>query len=198
MSRRRIVVHGSLRALVPAPLELEVATAAEAVHALTRLVPALRPAVGRDRPLVKVLGFDTVESLYAPTEAAEIHLVPAFAGGKSGFFKVLIGGILVAAAVALGPAGAVIQGVGAGLLKAGVAGTLLGLGTSLALGGLLELVSPAPKIDVHAAQDPEASKYLGTPRNTVRIGTRIPLLFGEHLAHGHILSFDVDAVDVAV
>ena len=48
-----------------------------------------------------------------------------------------------------------------------------------------------------AAQDPEASRYLGAPQNTTKAGTRIPLLYGEHQAYGHYLSFDIDAKDVA-
>jgi predicted phage tail protein len=79
-----------------------------------------------------------------------------------------------------------------------VSSLMFNFGLSLVMGGLLEMLSPAPKMDSsgNAASDPEASKYLGATQNTVKIGTRIPLLYGRHIAYGHYISFDVDAFDV--
>ncbi|WP_161790308.1 tail assembly protein [Inquilinus limosus] len=190
---KTVILHGYLRDLHPGPIKIVGDTVAEIVHAFTTQIKAFRPVPGQDRHTISVVGFDTVGSLYEKTDQEEIHIVPAFVGGggNGGFFKIIIGAVLIAAAfVVAGPAGVLAAGsLSAGLFWAGV---------TFALGGLLEVISPAPTIDVNSAKDPEASKYLGSPQNTTKIGTRIPLLLGRHLAFGHILSMDIDAVDVAV
>jgi predicted phage tail protein len=74
---------------------------------------------------------------------------------------------------------------------------IFGVGSSLLLGGVLQLLSPAPMRDTPAG-DPEASRYLGPPANTVAIGTRIPIGYGTFKLAGHFLSFDIRATDVAL
>jgi predicted phage tail protein len=156
---------------------------------------------GQQPHTFRIEGFETEERLYGPIDCDEIHIHPVDAelfGAKSGgFLKIAIGTVLVVTAIASGglAAGA------AGSFLATAATTAFSLGTAMALGGILELLSLAPKSGLSgpgAAADPDASKYLGAPKNTVRIGTRIPLLYGEHIAYGHYLSFDIDAKDVAV
>lgn len=192
-SLKKIHFHGYLREIFPEPLELAVETVEELFKALSAQTKALHPKPGQERHVLRVVGFDNAEDLFKPTDKEELHIVPAFAGGKSGFIKVALGVALVAAAIAM-PANiaglAVVEGVTIGSIA-------WGLGASLLLGGLLELLSPAPKMDLGGEQDPEASKYLGAPKNTVEIGTRIPILYGEHMVHGHFLSFNVDAKEVS-
>jgi predicted phage tail protein len=182
----RVHLHGSLRQHCPEPVTVYAATPLEAVDAVTRQLPTLRQ-VGR-KPLVRVLDHDSAESLHAPATVTELHLVPAFTGGKSGnaFLQIVLGTVLVVASFYL-PASMPY-----------LANAMFSFGASLVLGGVLNMISPAPKLDVSSASDPDASKYLGAPGNTVKIGTRIPLLFGRHKAYGHILSVDVDAARVPV
>jgi len=63
----------------------------------------------------------------------------------------------------------------------------------MAAGGIMQLISPAPKQD---STDPDASKYIGAPGNTTKIGTRIPILYGRRKIFGQILSLDIEAKDV--
>lgn len=196
----KIVLHGYFKELYPDEINLSGSTVAEVINGLCRQTKAFNVNPGDDRHCFRILGFDSKESLYEPIPANtnELHIVPQFCGGKSGgFFRIVIGVVLIGVSLAFG---------GAGFLAAPMFGTTLGsmlfnFGVSLVLGGLLEILSPAPKIDragVNGVSDPEASKYLGATQNTVRIGTRIPILYGEHIAYGHYLSFDVDSKDVAV
>ena len=198
----KIILHGYLKDLYPHTVEMTGETVEEIINGLCRQTKAFNPKIGEERHCITVKGFRTEHSLKAPIpdDLEELHLYPQLSGGKGGgFFKIVIGVVLVGVALAVG-------GVGIGALFASQGGfaaqLFFKIGTSLILGGLLDFVSPAPKIDrtgvTTGRADPEASKYLGANQNTVRIGTRIPLLYGEHEAFGHYLSFDVDAKDVAV
>lgn len=194
----KVVLHGYLKKLYPHPIELSGFSAAEILNGLTRQVKELRPQLGKAPHVVQVVGYDTEQLLKGPIkkDQKELHVVPALTGGKGGFFKVVLGVALIAASFYIGPAGLSI----AGSLSIS-AGSVFSFGLSLVLGGLLELLSPAPEIDKQGnAQggDPEASKYLGANQNTTKIGTRIPIAYGLNRLYGHYVSFDVDAVDVAL
>ncbi len=194
----KVVLHGYLKDLYNGPLVFTGFSASEIINGLCKATKAFNPKPGVERHEMSVVGFPTKESLFEPLPAdiEELHLVPSMTGGKSGgFFRIVIGVVLIASAVLTGGTSlAALTATGT------VAGTLFSLGVSLVLGGLLEMLSPMPKTDSfgNSVADPEASKYLGATGNTVKIGTRIPLLYGEILAFGHYLSFNVDAKDVAV
>lgn len=187
MAKKRLVLHGWLKEACPHDVVLDADTVAEAINGLCKMTKAFNPKIGRPRVMIEALGFDTVEALYTPTEQEEIHIVPALYGGLGGgIFKIVVGTVLVVAGLAVMTFNPTIGTV------------LVSMGASYILGGVLELLSPAPNLDLDGGADIEASKYLGAPGNTVKIGTRIPLLYGEHIAYGHFLSFNVDAKDVAV
>ena len=194
---KTVVLHGRFRKLFPDGIKIDARTPAEAINLVTRQIKELRPVPGRPRHCFKVLGFETAESLITPTDKTEIHLVPDFSGGKDvGFVQIVIGAVLIAAAFwnpySLLSSVQLFETVTLQSL-------VFGIGASMTLGGLISLLSPAPLRDMTAGPaDPEASKYLGAPRNTVAIGTRIPIGVGEHILYGHYLSFDIKAVDVAV
>lgn len=204
----KIILHGYLKKLYPHDIELSGYSVAELVNGLCKQTKAFNPKPGDERHCVSILGYtNDVNRLYdpIPPDMEELHIIPNFCGGKGGgIFKIVLGVVFVAAAfLTMGTSlGATPLFWGATTLNA----ALFSIGTSLLLGGLLEMLSPAPVIDQagvsgsvnSSTSDPAASKYLGASQNTVRIGTRIPLLYGEHQAYGHYISFDVDAVDVAV
>jgi len=170
---RQVHLHGYFTAFHDGPIAVVAETVSDAVEAVTRQLKGFQPTV-RGRHRVKVVGHETTEALYQPLgETVDIHLVPQFAGGKSGgFIQIIIGAVLVA---------------GSFLLPGPWAPYLMATGAMLMLGGLVQLLSPAPG-------EEKKSRYLGTPKNTVEIGTRIPILYGEDKVYGHYLSFDVDAL----
>lgn len=192
-----IILHGYLKKYYDKPFEVIASTAAEAINGFCKMTKALDPDPIKGRHTIRVKGYETKGLLFAPlnTDTKELHIFPELCGGKNGgFARIVVGTILVGVALAA-PALAV-----GGVAITGATGLLFNFGLSLVLGGLLELISPAPKIDRggDTASDPEASKYLGATQNTVKIGTRIPLLYGRHRVGGHYLSFDVDAKDVDI
>ncbi|RWI74785.1 hypothetical protein [Mesorhizobium sp.] len=169
----KVFLHGYFAKFHPGPIEVNASTVAEAVTLVTRQLPGFRPNAVRGRHRITVAGCENVENLYRPAVNGEIHLIPQFAGGKSGgFLQILLGVALVAV------------GWFAGI------GFLLQAGALIFLGGISQLLMPAPD----AEDNEKKSRYLGAPKNTVEIGTRIPILYGEDLVGGHFLSFDTDAI----
>lgn len=194
--KRRIILHGHLKKLVPDQIELEIETAAEAVLALSTLEGTrLCSLQGGGRPRVRVVGFDTDLSLTEPLPSSllELHVVPDFTGGKTaGIFQVVLGAIIVVIGVIM----TFFPGT------QGAAPYVIMMGVGMMFGGVLAMISQAPRVEMPqngaGSADPEASKYLGGPRNTTQIGTPIPILYGRFKHYGQVLSSNLDAVDVAV
>lgn len=179
--RVKVHLHGYLSEFANGPVEVMADTIAEAVEAVTRLLPSFRPNAVRGRHRIKVVGADVLEDLYKPLDKEEIHIVPQFCGGKEGgFFQMLLGVALVGVGLLLGAGGM-------------VGGLLIKVGAMMFLGGLAQLLAPQPEDN----DDEKKNRYLGAPKNTVKIGTRVPILYGQTQVYGHYLSFDIDAIDVS-
>ena len=198
----KIVLHGYLKDLYQGVLELSGNCVSEIINGMCKMTKAFDVGIGQEKHIITVAGYESAESLNEPfsKDIKELHLMPALMGGKSGggaFIKIAIGVVLIAAAFFT--AGGSLALLGAAIGTGSTAGILFSLGVGIALGGLLELISPQPKADSfgNSVADPESSKYLSASQNTVKIGTRIPILYGMAKVGGHYLSFDVDAVDVA-
>jgi hypothetical protein len=58
------------------------------------------------------------------------------------------------------------------------------------LGGILQMLAPTPKSNTGSS---DQSLYVPSNQNTVKIGTRIPLIYGRVRHFGHYLSFNVDS-----
>lgn len=192
----KIVLHGYLKKLIPEGLFMTGYSAGEIVNGFFRQFPHLGPSPGKNRMAVQVQGFETKESLFAALtpDVKELHICPMLAGGKGGFGQIILGIVIIGTAFMTGGASLVAGNL---VFSSTLAGMFFNLGVSLVLGGLLGMLSPSPKLtQSDSTRDPAASQYLGATQNTVKIGTRIPLLWGKFRCYGHYLSFDVDAKDV--
>lgn len=179
---RKVILHGYLAGFHNGPITIAGDTVAEIVEGVTRQVKGFAPDPIKGRHRIKVAGYDTEESLHTQLgpEVVEIHLVPQMSGGKKGgLLQILLGAVLIGVGMLIG------------------AGTLIGsmmmkVGALALLGGLTALLAPQPEAD---ASDSKRSHYLGAPKNTVAIGTRIPILYGRYRCYGHFLSFDINAIE---
>ena len=175
MGLRRIHLHGSLQELHQGVIELQADTVAEAINGLCKLLRIQVNAVtGRRR--IKVLGFNSDASLVEKSDTVDLHLLPALAGGKSGFLQIVFGVVLI------------IIGLVLDYFSWGTAGNqFIAMGISMVIQGVITLIAPQKKPQGDVG-------YLGAPVNTTRIGTPIPLIIGECMVFGQVLSYDVDAV----
>lgn len=170
-----IILHGYLRELYPQELNVEATSAAEALYSLN-LIPALTKAGNHH---VHIPGFESRDALYDRLEVDVINVHPVMAGsGKNGTGQIILGVILIAVALYAGPGGV-------GMITQG---QLLMGGAMMVLGGILQALAPQPKLTTD-----ERGRYLGAGKNTVAIGTRIPMIYGRCKTYGHYVSFDIDS-----
>lgn len=171
--------------------QLDSGTTHEAFRALTRTLPGfeafirsaetkgLRYAIFRNR---KNVGEEELDL----GGTREIRIVPVIAGSKSGgIFQTVLGAVLIAA----------------GTFIPGVAGTPWGValqsaGASMAIGGVIQMLSPQLK-GLSSREDPDnqPSYAFGGPVNTVAQGNPIGVLYGKRRIGGAIVSAGIYAED---
>lgn len=131
------------------------------------------------------VGYDDME-LTKGTE--DIHLVPMIIGSKrAGLFQTVLGVALVALSMwnpaILGMSAAVAQGVGA-------------VGASMALGGIVQMLSPqAGGLRMRQDQDNKPSYAFGGPVNTTAQGNPVGVLYGTREIGGAIISAGIYTED---
>lgn len=173
--RRLVYLHGPFKAFSDGPIEVIADTVWDAIEAVTLQIKGFKPDLhGRKR--VQVAGFDTIESLRQPSDVKDIHLIPHMVFGKNnGLVQVVVGAVLIVAGVLVTPLN---PQIGAGLIASGI---------GMVIGGLIQILTPQPK-----ASDPTSvSRYIPSNQNTVKIGTTIPLLYGEGMCAGQIMSLEI-------
>ena len=176
-----IKLHGRFAEDYQTDFEIEAETVAEAIDGWSRQVRFYDDLLMEDRPIARVIGFDTIEKLNAPTEQTVIHVVPAMVGGGGKFGQILIGAALIGLSF--------VPGIGQVVQTA-----ILSAGIGMALGGVMGLFMKAPTVS--GSNDPEASKYLGLSNNTTAIGTPIAFCLGEVPITGQVLALNVDSSDM--
>lgn len=191
----RVRLGGQLRRFGKT-FELAVSTPREAIKALCVLVPGferflvnarshgLEFAVFNDRRNVgeAELGFQAQE---------EIRIVPVVVGSKrAGTLQTIVGIVMIAAASIYS------GGVAAAFASEGAAGFVASMGAAMALGGVMQLLSPQPKgLSMSQAPDNTPGYAFGGARNTTASGNPVPLCVGKRRWGGAIISAAIYAED---
>jgi predicted phage tail protein len=130
-----------------------------------------------------------VDQLAYPVGGDEIRIAPILRGAKNaGLFQTIAGVAIIAIA-------SVYSGglaVGAG----GTAGFFGGLGASLALGGIMQMLSPTQRGLSTSDASNGASYNFNGPVNTQAQGNPAPLLFGEMIVGSAVISAGIQAEDI--
>ena len=100
-----------------------------------------------------------------------ITITPVMAGAGAAL-RIVVGVVLMVASIWAGPA----------------APYLFSMGASLALGGIIELLSPTPKMSSGNQRSDNTSYYFDGPVNTVDQGVPVPLIYGRILAGSQVIS----------
>lgn len=180
--------HEDLRNLFPEKLVVEAATPLSALQ----LVSEQHPLVSQIDPVpvrfleISSLGemernyFEDIELTVVPAQIEAI-LLPNYAGSgnSSQWLSVIVGVVLVIAAA---PWGLALFGKGM------MAQTMMSLGVSMALTGILQILAPSPE-----KPDNRKSAYFSGTASTVSSDTPIALAFGRRRLYGHYLSVNIDA-----
>ena len=122
--------------------------------------------------------------------ATEFEMEPVLEGSKrGGVLQIVIGAVALVAAYFT--AGASLAAIGlSGTVPAAVTTALTGLGLSMTLGGVVQMLTPQPKYNVGASSstDNKPNYAFGAPVNTVAMGYPVPLLYGTREIGGAIIS----------
>ena len=187
---RKIKLYGKLAKFVGHRiLEADVATAAEAVRFLVANWPELERHMADQHYRVSVGTYDLdLEELHDPAGQQEIKIVPVMAGaGATG--RIIAGIALIA--LSFIPGFAAWAGPTAYAL-------ITGIGASLVLGGVAQLLTPTPKIPTgpDTQNDPRKSYSFSGIQNTSRQGVPVPIVYGETIVGSVVISAGIDTVQV--
>ncbi|MDF3736703.1 tail assembly protein, partial [Enterobacter hormaechei] len=124
----------------------------------------------------------------------EIRIAPVIIGSKrAGFFQTILGVALVAVA-AFVTGGAAI-GIG-GTAFAGGWGAVAGIGASMAIGGVVQMLSPQTTgLASKQSADNRASYAFGGVTNTTSQGNPVPILYGKRRIGGAVASAGIYVED---
>ncbi|MDR3431038.1 MAG: tail assembly protein [Rouxiella aceris] len=140
----------------------------------------------------------SLEEFDMSAAATEYTMVPVIEGAKqSGMLQIVIGAVaLVAAFFTAGASFAAFAGISAATAAATTT-ALVGIGLSMAIGGVVQMLTPQPSFNVGASSSTEnkANYAFGAPVNTVAMGYPVPLLYGEREIGGAIISAGIFSSD---
>lgn len=188
---REIRVYGSLaKFLGQRVFHAAVASTAEAIRFLCVNFPKLEAHMADRHYRVMAGGWGVpLDELHYPIGQEVIRIAPVV-GGAGGVVRVLAGVALIAASF-LVPGAAAFAGIG-------IKSLAFGIGTSLALGGVAQLLTPTPQTPTgpNSESDPRKSYSFSGVQNTSRQGVPIPVIYGEVLTGSVVISAGVDIVQV--
>lgn len=218
---REIKLYGALAKFVGQRRFLaEVSSAGEAIRMLLANFPGLERHMADQYYKVIVDNYESqLEEINFPASET-IKIVPVVGGAGSGVQKIIVGAVLIVAAVVT--AGAALSfGVAGFSTTAAAAYATAGfataaaiagnIGIALVLGGVAQLLSPTPQLGglgpVSSGRfkqgttettelDPQESYSFSGIQNTSRQGTPVPVVYGETVVGSVVISAGIDVDDI--
>ena len=187
--------YGSLKQF-GSEFRLDCQTPAEVIHALTSQIPKLRQFIQQGLFTVRV-GRDYFDNRYLEKglsqklkDDATVHFTPTLKGSKrGGLFGVITGVALIAGALALGPLGFSVIGANAAWMVGG-------LGASLLLGGVAQMLTKMPEMKPGSEKEKRQSTSFTNLSNMAAQGRIVPLAYGRIRVGSLIISQGIETMDV--
>ena len=184
---KTLIFQGYLRELYPDGIKVNARSANEAISLLGNF-PGFRTEDGVIHH-VFMPDFPTKDAFMSSTELEVLTVSPVTgvqtrgiegsggSGKSSAWIQIIVGAVLM-------------------YFSYGTVGyeMVFTAGLGLVLGGMLQLMMKQPSKALNE-NDPR-SNYMPANKNTVAVGTTIPLLFGRRKVYGHIISFNVTATNL--
>lgn len=187
--------YGSLKQF-GSEFRLDCKTPAEVVQALTSQIPKLRQFIQQGLFTVRV-GRDYFDNRYLEQglnqklkDDATVHFTPTLKGTKrGGLFGVIAGVALIATAFALGPLGFSVIGANAAWMVGGV-------GASMLLGGVAQMLTKMPSMSTGKDAEKKQSTSFSNLSNMAAQGRPMPLAYGRIRVGSLIISQGVETMDI--
>jgi len=195
---RKIKLYGELAEFVGhKEFEVQVDSLAKAVSFLINNFEGIDKFMSPKYYQVKVGNYEIDESeLTYPIGKEDIHFIPVISGA-GGLGKILGGAALIAGSFFLPGALAAKFSFSAGLTGGFLGKTMFLVGSSLALGGVSEMLFPLQKPkEFSSEQDPRLSFNFAGTQQTSRAGTPVPIVYGEIFTGSVVISGGIDTEQV--
>lgn len=198
---REIRLHGMLAERYGEVHRLAVKTPAEVIRAFCAnyqdfervLIESAESNIGW-KIIVGDEALEQLEHMHYPAGQAVIHIAPVIGGAKSGIGQVFLGVALIGASFIPGLNVAVMAGSAGFLGTATYASIAFGLGVSLALGGISQMLSPQPKASAPSERPENKPSYsFDGAVNTTAQGQAVPFGFGEMIIGSAVISAGISA-----
>lgn len=191
---RTIRLYGKLGARFGRSFRMAVRSPAEAVAALCSQLPGFEAELmgSKDRGIGYAVFADkrnlAEDELAHPTGQADIRIAPMLlgAGGDNGVLNIILGAVLVVV-------GAILTAYGFGAIGA----PLASMGWGMIIGGVAQLLFPAPKGGPEDRPENRPSYAFAGPVNTQAQGNPVPVLYGEMIVGSAVISAGIEAKDQA-
>ena len=133
-----------------------------------------------------------------PIGLEDISFIPVITGAGGSVGRIIGGAALIGLTVATGGfGGATIGTFGLGAGTIGVGKIAVGIGASMVLSGVSEMLFPLPKPkEFSSEQDPRLSFNFSGTQQTSRAGTPVPIVYGEIFTGSVVISGGVDTEQV--
>ncbi|MFP3705911.1 tail assembly protein [Paraburkholderia sp. SIMBA_009] len=168
---------------------LAVKSTSEAMRALCVVVPGFREFMARSRQrgltFAVFVGKQNIvrDELEYPVGRDEIRVAPVLIGSKrGGLFQTILGAALV------------VVGVVASAYGQAWGTQLIGLGASMALGGVVQMLSPQTS-GLAGTVDNGTSYYFNGPVNSAAQGEPVPIVYGRMVVGSKVISSGIFAED---
>ena len=196
---RKVKLYGELAEFVGhKELDAVINSTADAIRFLITNFPKLEAHMAQRYYKVLIDDYEIgKEDIHNPTGKSDINIVPVITGASGNFGKVLLGGLLIGAAILVPGAAPALAGTMFTAGSAGASALVVGManiGMSIAMMGVSELLSPAPDVP-EEAETLENYAFSGVT-NVARVGTPVPIAYGRLFVGSSVISsgLDVDQV----
>ena len=189
---REIRIYGKLaKFLKRRVFHAEVGSVAEAIRFLVTNFPQVEAHMMEQHYRVSLDSADVeLDQIHYPVGHETIKIIPVIAG--AGAVGRIIAGVALVAGALLIPGFAAWAGPTAYAL-------IIGVGASLALGGVSQLLTPVPATPagLDSPDDPRKSYSFSSIQNTSRSGTPCPIVYGEAIVGSIVVSAGIDISQVS-
>lgn len=192
---RTVVFTGPLAEKFGEKFEFAANSIAEVTRALCVMVPGFEKFMmeSKDNDMAFAVLVDDQdygeEELHNPLGSSkEVHFIPVIGGAKKGgILQIIVGAVLIAAAFAA------VFFLGPGAIP--FAKAMIGMGVSMIVGGVVQMLSPQPKLGKNDRKDDPSSAVFNGTVNVQAQGASVPLAYGEIFAGSVVISAGINASD---
>jgi predicted phage tail protein len=204
---KTVLLLGELGKKFGRKLRLDVKTPAEAVRALCANFPEFeRHMVESEKRNVgyRILldkSDVSIDDIHNPAGSSTIKFVPVIHGAGGNFTTILIGAAIIGAAFFTGGASLTFGMMGGitGVATTTVGSIALGVGASLVLSGIAQMISPLPKSNEPGEQPENKPSYVFNGAvNTTAQGQPVPVGYGRMIVGSAVVSAGITTEEIPI